>query len=172
MTARETTHGLRPCASLATCLATVTEGRRRSVVGTRTAGRGRSNRAAITLMDTGTSAPVRSCSHDPLVLVAVHCFRSLCLLHFTAQSARGHTGLALTAVWVLVCCRCLFGWLPALSSFSDGAGSTVDAPFEMNVNGQMLILQDGWNQAPHSTNSGPTRPELLYPDTFCGERID
>jgi hypothetical protein len=51
---------------------------------------------------------------------------------------------------------------------ADGAGSTVDAPFEMNVNGQMLILQDHWNQVPHSTNSGPTRPELLYPDTYCG----
>ena len=43
----------------------------------------------------------------------------------------------------------------------------MDAPFEMNVNGQMLILQDGWNQAPHSTDSGPARPELMYQDTYC-----
>ena len=50
-----------------------------------------------------------------------------------------------------------------------GAGSTVDAPFEMNVNDEMLIQQDAWNQAPRSTRSGSacTTPSSMNGAVMC-----
>lgn len=120
---------------------TATDVRRRSAEPILTAELGRSNLAVTIPTATGTSARVNETLAPPSQV------ESCCTVLLVVTMMAVHVDLLCNA---------------------DGAGSTVDAPFEMNVNGQMLILQDAWNQAPHSTNSGPTRPELLYPDTYCG----